>query len=386
MDAGMLEQLFSLYYRGEATDEQKAALMEALRDAEPELLGQLIQREGEALEEVSPVTTPAEAGAMLQHILAEPPVFRRLRWARYAAAAAILMLLATGLIWVFGGKQAAPQTAVAPVDTRKVLPAREKAMLLVDGSDAITLDTLHDGPVAGTPGAVVSHRNGQLVYANTSLPVSAQPTYNTVITGKGNFYRLTLSDGTKVWLNASTSLRFPVTFTGRERRVEVAGEAYFEVAKDAARPFRVVAAGRSTVEVLGTHFNVNAYPEEPVIKTTLLEGAVKVSAGSSESRLQPGQQAVLDRQQEIRIRQVADAGQAVAWKDGYFWFENTGLRELMNEAARWYDVEVQYEGRLTEEGFSGKLPRDVPLSRLLKVLDLYGVSARLEGKRLIIFQ
>ncbi|AWO00291.1 iron dicitrate transport regulator FecR [Chitinophaga alhagiae] len=401
MSEKRLEELFARYYEQLATAEETAELMELVRKAPPEKLAALIVRHGEALEHLAPVTNADEAEGMLQAILGAeahgrelPPYvdrgmeaqhatpLRNRRWWRVAAAAIILGTMASSAFWLLRNRETAVPATVDQVATADISPAREKAVLLLDDSSAIGLDTLANGTTQQQGGAF-THTNGQLVYNATGN--SGAPVYNTIATGKGNYYKLVLSDGTRVWLNAASLLRFPVVFSNTERLVEVKGEAYFEVVKDAARPFRVKLANESMVEVLGTHFNINAYAENAATRTTLLEGAVKVTRGAHTRLLKPGQQAVAGAA-GITLENGPDLGQVMAWKNGYFWFENSQVRDIMAEAARWYDVDVRYEGNITEEGFSGKFSREAPLSRLLQILELNGIHVMVNGKTITIQQ
>lgn len=384
MNEKRLEELFARYYQQTATAAETAELMALIREAEPALLSALILRHGEALEVLSPVTSPEEAGHLLNAILGQAPPKRRSIWPVFAAAAVVLGILAAAAFWLLqGGRPAAPRVAQHTA-AAEITPAREKAVLLLDDSSAIGLDTLASGSVRRQGSATLTHSNGQLVYAATAQ--NGGPVYNTIATGKGNFYKLVLADGTKVWLNAASSLRFPVTFSGSERLVEIRGEVYFEVAKDAARPFRVKMPGEGMVEVLGTHFNINAYPENGAVRATLLHGAVKVIRGGQSKQLAPGQQAVLSGAAGISLENSANLGRVMAWKEGYFWFEDTKIRDIMSEVARWYDVEVRYEGRITEDGFSGRFTRDAPLSRLLQILKLNDMDVHVESKTITIKQ
>jgi ferric-dicitrate binding protein FerR (iron transport regulator) len=191
-----------------------------------------------------------------------------------------------------------------------------------------------------------------------------------------------LSDGTRVWLNAASSIRFPVVFTGNNRSVTLNGEAYFEVAKNAQKPF-VVTVGNTTVTVLGTHFNINAYPDEGSMKTTLLEGSVQVTEGTHSVLVQPGEQALED--DNGRLTAVpANTALAVAWRNGYFQFEEADLKAVLRQIGRWYDLDIVYEGPVTDHLYAGKLERSVPLSAILLFLSSGNIHYRLEGKRLVI--
>ena len=232
---------------------------------------------------------------------------------------------------------------------------------------------------------VIKRSNGQLAYqvsgsnkspAGTTTPVE----YNTMTTPRGGQYQLQLPDGTKVWLNAASSITYPTLFAGGERRVEVRGEAYFEVVKDPKMPFRVSLPeqaskqGAQEIEVLGTHFNVNGYRDEPALTITLLEGAVKIDA----SVLKPG-----EAYSNGKVKKV-NTEEAVAWKNGYFQFEQADIRTVLRQLARWYDVEVRYEGKIPERKFGGDIQRDSNLSDVLKGLELSQVHFRLEGRILTI--
>jgi ferric-dicitrate binding protein FerR (iron transport regulator) len=210
--------------------------------------------------------------------------------------------------------------------------------------------------------------------------------YNTVSTPRGGQYQLTLSDGSKVWLNASSSLRFPTAFPGTERRVEITGEAYFEVAGNESKPFVVDIAGKGEVEVLGTQFNINAYEDEPAIKTTLLEGKVKVSEsnGSQSSVLKPGQQAQLAN--GIRVMDNVDMEEIMAWKTGWFYFDRQELPAIMRQVSRWYDVDVRYEGRISKKSFSGIVGRDNDIKDVLKIMENAGIRFRIEGSSITVLQ
>jgi ferric-dicitrate binding protein FerR (iron transport regulator) len=224
--------------------------------------------------------------------------------------------------------------------------------------------------------------------------------YNTTSTPKGRQYQLTLPDGSVVWLNAFSSVRYPTVFVGKERRVTVTGEAYFEVAKDKSRPFFVEIDGGETVKVLGTHFNLNAYRDEPQITTTLLEGVVNIATtsraeGEAAVTLRPGQQAVVssaysdDNQVtgKIRVLDDADTLQVLAWKNGLFNFEGVYLKTAMKQIARWYDVEVVYRGTVPDIKFFGSISRSISLAGLIKGLKSTGIHISIEnGRKLIVTQ
>jgi ferric-dicitrate binding protein FerR (iron transport regulator) len=194
-----------------------------------------------------------------------------------------------------------------------------------------------------------------------------------------------LADGTKVWLNAASSLYYPTAFTGRERRVEFHGEAYFEVAKNAAQPF-IVTTNKSEIKVLGTHFNINAYENEQAVKTTLLEGAVQVSTDTKTAVLKPGEQAIVSgKDPAIHVMQT-DTDAAIAWKNGWFLFDKADIETIMKQLERWYDVEVMYAGEISKDHYTGQVPRNAKLSEVLKMLELSQTHFKIDGKKITVLQ
>jgi len=313
-------------------------------------------------------------------------------WRKWAAAAVLALV---------GGKLIFDLTAHRPIPPKPVVqpqvatvadhpPGTQNATLTLADGNTITLDSAANGNLAQQGSTKVIKLNGQIAYTGKSTAVDP-PLYNTIATARGNQYMLILSDGTKVWLNAASSMRFPTAFKGNERRVEITGEAYFEIANNPAMPFKVVAGG-GEIQVLGTHFNVNAYADESTVKTTLLEGAVAIRKDDARLVLSPGQQAKFHPQQThaannertITLQKDIDTGQETAWKDGFFWFDNTDIHTLMRQVSRWYDMEVEFKGQISDDGFSGKVARSVPLSKLLKVLEQYEINFRIEGKKIIV--
>jgi transmembrane sensor len=205
---------------------------------------------------------------------------------------------------------------------------------------------------------------------------------NMLSTPKGGQYQIILPDGSKVWLNSSSSIKYPATFAENERKVEVTGEVYFEVTKDKSKPFRVI-FDETEVEVLGTSFNVMAYKDDTTSRTTLVEGAVSLTNKHSNKRLKPGQQASVSSSGNITT-QVVDIEEAIAWKKGLFYFRNANIQQIMKKAARWYDIEIRYEGAVPVRQFTGKVSMDVNISELLQMLNYAGVKCRMEDKKIII--
>lgn len=268
-----------------------------------------------------------------------------------------------------------------------IKPGSNKAILILANSQSVTLDSTKQGNVAAQSNVlVVKNQKQALQYkTNTSIAENNVPEFNTLITPRGGQYQLQLADGTKVWLNAESRLRYPVSFTGKERVVELTGEAYFEVAKNIDMPFKVV-TGSKTVQVLGTHFNVNAYPNE-IYRTTLLEGSVKLNAiNGGSAKLRPGEQGFFDGRRGFNVT-PADTAAAVAWKNGIFLFRNENINDIMKQVARWYDVDVSYGADVHHVKLGGSVSRYANISNLLNIIELTGsVHFKIEGRRIIVMQ
>ncbi len=310
---------------------------------------------------------------------------RKLRWTiRYAAAVIILCMLSVSAYFLFKPRQEDQISKTASIHKEKndVSPGRNTAMLTLANGTTINLDSAANGALTTQGNAKILNLNGLLSY-NTVGNKSSEVVYNTISTPRGGQYQLMLADGSKVWLNAASSLRFPASFVGKERKVELLGEAYFEVAKNAAMPFKVKVHGME-VEVLGTHFNINSYDNESMVRTTLLEGSIKINKDDKSSLLKPGQQAQMNEAGEIKIISNVDVEEAIAWKEGKFQFDKADIHAIMRQLARWYDVEVEYKGNVSSH-FGGTISRDVNLSQVLNMLHLTGeVNFKIEGKKVVV--
>ncbi|MCF6406836.1 DUF4974 domain-containing protein [Chitinophaga filiformis] len=292
----------------------------------------------------------------------------RLPWISVAAAVAVLVIACGYFLYRTPNTPKQPPVAVMEHDAR---PGSNKAVLTLANGQRIVLEDAKEGQLAQQGGMIIKKKaDGELNYTSGAVQEEdGTPLINAVSTPRGGKHHLVLADGTQVWLNAASSITYPVTFKGEERKVEINGEAYFEVAQRAGQPFRVVCKGQ-IIDVLGTHFNVNAYGDEPVIKTTLLQGAVRVTADGGESAvLKPGQQAILNSLQHVKVSTV-DPEVAIDWKEGDFIFRNETLPDIMRKVSRWYDVDVDYghysHSTLT---FSGEVSRSRNLSVVLKMLE-----------------
>ena len=307
-------------------------------------------------------------------------------WWRIITAAASIMAFITITYFLLQSsekKTVAKKTVPQMQLSKDIQPGGKKALLtLADGSQ-IVLDSVSSGLLAKQGNVqVIKLSNGEISYiTNGSDQVGLL--YNTMSTPVGGIYQLILPDGTMVWLNSASSIRYPTAFASNERRVQITGEAYFEVVKNKDKPFVVKVNDQAEIKVWGTHFNMNAYKDEDEIRATLLEGAIEVSQGNNSTKLTPGQQAQIDTNGFIK-RVDADLEEAVAWKNGNFLFNSAPLPAILRQAARWYDLEVVYEGKIPTDKFSGQISRNVSLSSLLKWMQWSDVHFTLKGKKLII--
>ena len=267
-----------------------------------------------------------------------------------------------------------------------ITPGRNRAVLTLANGKKLDLDDTQTGIISRQGASIVSKSaDGKLAYGNnTDTRDKNAVTYNTIETPRGGQYQLTLADGTEVWLNAGSSLKYPTTFTGKERKVELTGEAYFEVAKNKEKPFSVALNGME-VEVLGTHFNVMAYNDENTIETTLLEGSVKLTKDGSSTMLIPNQKGVLNSGASNFRVHVVNTENVIAWKNGFFKFDDENIETIMRKVARWYDVDVSYKGNLKRQNFGGKVPRFKDISQLLTTLELTGtIHFKIDGRRITV--
>ncbi|MFA6944442.1 MAG: FecR family protein [Pedobacter sp.] len=335
------------------------------------------------------------------------------RW--FAAAAVILIVFSAGLYFFSDTKKTAQLVAKKSISkTQRAVPSKtiqsvpekqktqmpvvndieagdDKAILTLGDGTKIILDDAQNGILANQGGnSILKAAEGELIYSFTNegnnQPADGNPDhiiYNTIETPKGGKFQVKLPDGSKVWLNAASSLRFPTAFSGTKRKVELKGEAYFEVAPDASKIFEVNTRNQ-VVQVLGTHFNINAYSDEPTVNTTLLEGSVRVSdlRTNISQMLKPGEQAKLS--ESIEVVNMKNTSEAVAWKEGYFQFDEADIETVMRQIERWYDVSIVYEGEIRNYRFGGEIERSLSLLQVLKILEKTKVHFRLEGREVIV--
>lgn len=312
------------------------------------------------------------------------PLTSRRQWWKYAAAAIVVLAVGLGIYQWRGSKVSEP---VARQQNKTIddgiVPGGNKAMLkLADGS-VIALNDAENGMLTKQGGAkVLKLADGELVYETDNKQAGAG-VFNTIITPRGGKYQLMLPDGSKVWMNAASSLRYPTVFDGETREVFLAGEAYFEIAHNPAQPFHV-RVNDMQVEVLGTHFNIMAYENEAANAVTLVEGAVNVSTPVQQMRLKPGQQVLQESNGNMNMLSDVNVQQVLAWKNGYFQFNSERLDRLMRQIERWYDVSVVYAGTVPDRKFGGKISRSSPLGDVLKALELSDVKFKVEGKTITV--
>lgn len=316
---------------------------------------------------------------------------RSYTWKRWAvAAAAVLVLVFAGMHYFLADRRPTDAGPVSIVHTSSppslIQPGSDKAVLTLSDGSTVVLDSVRKGELASQANTkVVKLSGGTLAYEKMSAGNSeAPPPCNTLSTPRGGQFFLILSDGTKVWLNAASSIRFPVAFKGKERRVEVLGEAYFEVAADKARPFYVQAKDMK-VEVLGTHFDVMTYDDENRMTATLLEGAVRVTRDNGSDILRPGQQARFDKVAGSMKIAAVNTEEVVAWKQGRFEFDGADIGSILRQLSRWYDVVIDFAGkRPSDAHFSGSISRKAPVAEVLHILELGGARFKIEGKKIIV--
>lgn len=396
MDSSRIRYLFTQYEEGKATETELSELFAFFEERNDlEAVSEFFIRELE--ESDSRETLDRQIWMpVVEQILAQKraPVISLSRLRRSAVwAAVVILLLGIGSWWLLyhRTKQGLKITA-AEIHNDVAAPSVARAVITLAGGNKLYLDSTIKGAIAIQGNTqIVKQANDKITYQADVKERSAAIQYNTLDNPRGSrVVNITLADGSKVWLNAGSSLTYPVAFTGSERRVEISGEAYFEIAHNASMPFKVK-KGTTEITVLGTHFNVNAYDDEPAIKITLLEGKVKVSTKYEvrstkyeEAMLRPGEQAAVFSHSPLTIDHSPDLDEAIAWKNGLFQFRNSDVETVMKQVARWYDVDIVYEGGKSSKHFGGKISRDVNVSEMLRVIAVSGIHFRIENKRITV--
>jgi len=306
------------------------------------------------------------------------PIYRQ----RYFQVAATIVLVS--LLSLFAANKLRHKPTEFVAQNRDLAPGGNKATLTLADGSKIDLNSIKNGVSTAQPGARFVKESGQLAYNSADNNAQAvAESYNTLTTPKGGQYQLTLADGTRVWLNAASSLKYPTAFAGSERIVELTGEAYFEVAHNAKQPFKVRTANQE-IQDIGTQFDVNSYADETDSRTTLVEGSVKVINAKGETMMKPGQQYLLKTDGLSELKDNVDTDEVTAWKNGMFQFNNADIRTIMRQVARWYDIDVEFKGEVPNYTYHGKISRNSNASQVLKILELSGVNFTIEGRKIIV--
>jgi len=310
---------------------------------------------------------------------------KRSRKGRSTAVGILVVFIGVGLAaYIYrGGFTNHPDTSIAAM--KDIPPGGNKATLTLGNGQVITLSDARNGLVTQQGNAKVLKVDGGEISYTSAKSKGQDIVYNTITTPITGEFKVVLSDGTQVFLNSSSSLKYPSVFAGATREVTLTGEAYFEVARNKSVPFIVKTANATSVKVLGTHFDIMAYSDEPDIKTTLLEGSVLVAYGDNSGLLNPGDQASVSQSGSVKVMQGVDVDEAVAWKNGLFQFDHADLQSILRQVSRWYGVEVVYKGNIPTESIKGEAPRNVNLSKLLQGLtEMTGVQFQMDGNKLMV--
>ncbi len=310
---------------------------------------------------------------------------RRTLYTKISIAATLLIVLSAGLFF-YQKQKVIPRTAqLKQSKSGPIIPGSSKAILTLANGKTIDLQTHKDGVLSKSDDIEIQKNGNLLAYSSASSQgASSQPDSNILTVPRGGIFRTVLSDGTKVWMNSASSLRYPVSFSGKVREVVLSGEAYFEVAKNKSKPFRVMVNGVE-IKVLGTHFNVRGYEEDQEVSTTLLEGSVQLHTPVKSSLLVPGERGVFRQNNADLTISKVNTEDEVAWKEGYFVFDNLSLSHIMQNISRWYDVDVVFQGKVKDAKFGGTISRQRDIAVILKGLETTGsVRFKIEGRRVIV--
>ena len=381
----------NLLKESEWTSEEKQWLLNYLENSDGTELIELMQKHfSDEIENSSGISNEASRKlfkAIHDNIRVESKPERRrvIPLRRIAIAASVVGVLVLSTVFLFN-KHTENQFAKAQENNKRfkndVSPGGDKATLTLADGSTIVLDEAQNGTIVQQGNSKVIKLGGKLSYDQINKNPK-EIVYNTISTPNGGQYQLELPDGSQVWLNATSSIHFPTAFVGKQRRIEITGEAYFEIAKDRDMPF-IVAVNKAEVQVLGTHFNINAYNDEADIKTTLLEGSVKFVNATTINFLKPGQQSQLTKNGIVKVVSDVNTEEVVAWKNGVFAFENASIETVMRQLSRWYDVEIEYHGK-TDDLFIAEMPRNIKLSDALKALELTGkVKFEIDGRKIVV--
>jgi len=400
MNQSKLQRLLHQYLNNSINRQDCMDLLSYLNNEDPDKVAELIDIGSLDLDD-GPDFSAKQSSDLLKKIKSDPrfdslkiaqimpdrvvSLFYRSKWIKIAAAA--LIFLTAGLHF-FPHENKFIKTNASPVNDHtaaNIVPGGKRATLTISKGKLILLGNAANGVLAqSVAGRVIKTKTGQIVYHDSGKTSTASGLlYNTLSTPKGGEYQVVLPDGTQVWLNAASSITYPIAFTGKDRRVSLTGEAYFEVAKNKEKPFYVI-VNRTQIRVLGTHFNVAAYNDDSEMTTTLLQGSVQLTKNNTHAMLEPGQQAIISTKADKIAISHADIDNAVAWKNGYFVFDDDDITGIMKKISRWYDVSVSYRGQVSDQKFGGTFYRSKSITELLQYLEKIGkVKFTVEGRRII---
>ncbi len=385
--------------RGQYNEEELNNFLEYLRNADKPEVEAILSAYHKKLSDLPSHSLQVNAGFMNQLKMLHPKAEAGLQrsgstgkiipgWLKLSAAAMLILSLSISF-FLFrspGGKQSS-DVATADIDTIKIIQDHNKAELTLADGSTIALDAMVEGNISNQQGVkVIKIDSAILSYNKDNAKKYGQlPVFNTITVPVGGQYQLILADGSHIWLNSASSLKFPVAFIEKNRKVELKGEAYFEIAKDASKPF-IVETGNMQVQVLGTHFNVMAYPEEAGIETTLLEGSVKLLTNSHQTFINPGEKGTLSNGNAVSFSvNKANIEEVIAWKEGRFRFDEMNIKPIMRQISRWYDVDIVYEGDLSGVSLSGSVPRKEKVTQLLRALEMSGrIKFELKGNQILV--
>lgn len=387
--AERLKELFLQHLNNSLThkERQEFYLLVLLEDLQP-VLKELINNQWDNSEEAVQLSDE-KAMAILRSVISEgetkKTIIVRLLQQKWLRVAALFILLALGAFLWYQRNNTRTNDPAGDFAVQNIQPGKTGATLTLSDGTITTLDSLGNTIILDKSGAKVIIRDGELQYDMVS-PANKPALTHTITTARGNQFHLILPDGTKVWLNAASSITYPLSFTKEKRTVQITGEVYFEVTKlSSGAPF-VVTSPAQKITVLGTHFNVNTYEENSGTRTTLIEGKVRVSGlnMTGEKILLPGQQSIVKKGQTVQIQEATDMDQVMAWHQGYFYFTNTSFAEIMKQLSRWYDIDIHYEGKIPDVEFEGKINRSVTLAQVLTFFKDSGIRFKMENKTLYI--
>lgn len=371
-----------------AGGDDRVALVERLRNDPEWVETQVARLQNIDTESIwSKIEIPKKAATILSPI--PPSLHFRRRWWTYAAVASIVLVTCTGGAWLWLTRHRSNADITPATQTTaatEIKPGGNKAVLTLADGSKIDLGNSTIGVLANQENSKVSKvADGQLAYKATGERSEAMA-YNVLSTPKAGQWLLHLPDGTNVWINNASVIRYPVAFTGPDRVVELSGEAYFEVAKDPAHPFKVKIQDGATVDVLGTSFNIMSYSDEPAERTTLVDGSVRVTLNNQSVLLKPDQQSDLGTDHKLNVNSDVNVQSVIAWKDGYFSFDQANIKAVIRQLARWYDLDVEYRGQVEDTEFQGqgRIQRNLPLTAILKGLESEHLHFKLDGQNLII--